>query len=87
MTTHPMESPQKRIKFTIFQRDDGTPSQSGARIALSPECLSATVLVKCKSFDEPVAEVMEELMCQTAAINSGDMTRAENMLLAQAHTS
>ncbi|MCF5087963.1 hypothetical protein GIW59_26585, partial [Pseudomonas gessardii] len=71
----------------ISQRDDETPSQSRARIALTPECLSAAVLVTCKTFDEtPVTDVVEELMRQTAAINSGDMTRAENMLLAQAHT-
>jgi hypothetical protein len=71
---------------SISNRDDETQSQFQARIALTPECLSAAVLVTCKHFDEPVTEVVEELKRQTAAMNSGDMTRAENMLLAQAHT-
>jgi hypothetical protein len=65
---------------------DKTQSQFQARIALTPECLSAAVLVTCKHFDEPVKEVVEELKRQTAAMNNGDMTRAENILLAQAHT-
>lgn len=72
--------------LSMPKRDDETQSQFQARIALSPECLSAAVLVTCKHFDEPVTEVVEELKRQTAAMNSGDMTRAEDMLLAQAHT-
>lgn len=72
--------------LSIPKRDEETQSQFQARIALTPECLSAAVLVTCKHFDEPVTEVVEELKRQTAAMNSGDMTRAENMLLAQAHT-
>lgn len=70
----------------IPKLDDETQSQFQARIAITPECLSAAVLVTCKHFDEPVTEVVEELKRQTAAMNNGDMTRAENMLLAQAHT-
>ena len=72
--------------LSILERDEETQSQFQARIALTPECLSAAVLVTCKHFDEPVTEIVEELKRQTAAMNSGDMTRAENMLLAQAHT-
>lgn len=72
--------------LSIPTHDDETQSQFQARIALTPECLSAAVLVTCKHFDEPITEVVEELKRQTAAMNSGDMTRAKNMLLAQAHT-
>jgi hypothetical protein len=34
--------------LTISQRDDKAPSQSGTRIALTPECLSAVVLITFK---------------------------------------
>lgn len=71
----------------ISQRDDETPQQAMARVSLTPECLSAAVMVDCGAMgNTPVTEVVEELRRQTAAINGGDMTRAENMLLAQAHT-
>lgn len=71
----------------ISQRSDETQSQTQARVALTPECLSAAVLASCKTFgDAPITEVVEELRRQTCAINNGDMRRAENMLMAQAHT-
>lgn len=74
-------------KLKMSKRDDETPEQAMARVVLTPECLSAAVLVDCKSFgDTPVTDVVEELRRQTAAVNRGDLTRAENMLVAQAHT-
>ncbi|WP_312196589.1 hypothetical protein [Pseudomonas luteola] len=40
-----------------------------------------------KVFGEaPITDVAQELKRQTAALHNGDMTRAESMLLAQAHT-
>lgn len=74
-------------KLKISLRDGETPSQAMARVALTPECLSAVVLVDSKMMgDVDVTEVVDELRRQTAALNSGDLTRAEDMLLAQAHT-
>ncbi|WP_256676069.1 hypothetical protein [Pseudomonas sp. SCB32] len=67
--------------------DSETASQAMARAALTPECLSAAVLVDSKMMgNTDVTEVVDELRRQTAAINSGDLTRVEGMLLAQAHT-
>ncbi len=74
-------------KLKVSLRDSETPSQAMARVALTPECLSAAVLVDSKVMgDVDATEVVNELRRQTAAINSGDLTRAEDMLLAQAHT-
>lgn len=74
-------------KLKVSLRDGETPSQAMARVALTPECLSATVLVDSKVMgDMDVTEAVDELRRQTAALNNGDLTRAEDMLLAQAHT-
>ncbi|MBX9764775.1 MAG: hypothetical protein K2Y24_17465 [Pseudomonadaceae bacterium] len=64
-----------------------TKSQRISRAVLTSENLSASVLMGCKTFaDADISDIAAELKRQTAAINSGDMTRAENMLVAQAHT-
>ena len=64
-----------------------TEEQAFARNCLTPETLSAALLVSSNLVgDSPVTDVVLELKRQTAAINNGDMTRAENMLVAQAHT-
>lgn len=64
-----------------------TEGEALARGYLTPECLSAALLVSSNMFGQaPVTDVIRELSRQTAAINSGDMTQAENMLMAQAHT-
>lgn len=58
-----------------------------ARTAMTPECLSAAVLVDSKVVArDAISEAVSELKRQTSAINQGDMTRAENMLISQAHT-
>jgi hypothetical protein len=67
--------------------NDKTEAQIMARDYLTPEILSAALLVSSDLLGKaPVIEVANELMRQTSAINRGDMTRAEDMLVAQAHT-
>lgn len=74
-------------KLKVSLHPGETPSQAMARVALTPECLSAAVLVDSQVMgDVGINEVVDELRQQTAALNSGDLTRAEDMLLAQAHT-
>lgn len=71
----------------VAKRKNNKSEQTMARLVLAPESLSAGVLMCCKNFDgASITEVAQELKRQTAAVNSGDMTRAENMLMAQAHT-
>ncbi len=74
-------------KLKVSLHPGETPPQAMARVALTPECLSATVLVDSKVMGNVgITEVVDELCQQTAALNNGDLTRAEDMLLAQAHT-
>lgn len=64
-----------------------TEEQALARNCLTPESLSAALLVSSNLLGKtPVTDVVFELKRQTAAINRGDMTRAEDMLVAQAHS-
>lgn len=66
---------------------DENEGQALARACLVPENLSAAVITSSNMLGKaPITEIARELKRQTAAINSGDMTRAENMLVAQAHT-
>lgn len=62
-------------------------SPSLAHNATSPEFLSATVLTICHSIDHSqITEMVSELNQQSAAVRADDLSRAENMLIAQAHT-
>ncbi|VVM75301.1 hypothetical protein [Pseudomonas fluorescens] len=72
-----------KVKLTMEESEE----QAFARNCLTPESLSAALLVSSNLLgNTPVTDVVLELKRQTAAINGGDMTRAENMLVAQAHT-
>jgi hypothetical protein len=71
------------VKLATEENED----QVNARKYLTPECLSAALLVSSNLLGKtPVNEVVLELSRQTDAVNRGDMSRAEDMLVAQAHT-
>ena len=71
----------------VNSSQEETEEQVFARNCLTPENLSAAMLVSGNLLGTtPVTDVVYELKRQTAAINSGDMTRAEDMLVAQAHS-
>ncbi|WP_371232433.1 hypothetical protein ACAW63_06235 [Pseudomonas sp. QE6] len=62
-------------------------NQSLARTVTGPECMSASVLTTCHNLDHSqTSEIIDELRQQTAAIHADDLSRAESMLVAQAHT-
>jgi hypothetical protein len=64
-----------------------TLEQAMAQAVTTPEYLSAAALTILQNHsDVQISEMVAELSRQTAAMNNGDMTRMENMLLAQAHT-
>lgn len=66
-----------------------TPTQekSMPHVVTSPECLAASVLAICQNVDpSQIHEMVDVLSAQSAAIHNGDMSRAESMLIAQAHT-
>lgn len=74
-------------KLTVGRREDETANQALARVSVTPEVLSG-IVIKDLGFtkDNQLSDVVLELKKQTEAINRGDMTRAENILVAQAHT-
>ena len=62
-------------------------SQALARVATTPEILSASVLTICQNIDHShINDMISEISKQSAAIHNGDLTRTESMLIAQAHT-
>ncbi|GAB3380444.1 hypothetical protein [Azotobacter armeniacus] len=81
-----MSESKDNLALRVSQKEGETPEQAMARARVMPENLAASMLVCTKLVDAPVTDLARELRQQTAAINSGDLTRAENMLMAQAHT-
>lgn len=76
-----------KLNLRAEKHPDESTNQAMARVVTSPECLSASVLTICQNIDHAqVTEMVGELSKQSAAIHSGDMKRAESMLIAQAHT-
>jgi len=68
-------------------RDQRSAEQSLAQTITTPECLSASVLTICQNVDHAsVTELVNELKRQSSAIHADDLSRAEAMLTAQAHT-
>ena len=71
----------------IEQQHKETTDQALARTVTSPEALSASVLTICQNIaPSRINEMVDELRTQTAAVHDDDLTRAESMLMAQAHT-
>jgi len=74
-------------KLQVELRHGEAPSQALARTVTSPECLSASVLKICQNIDRTeINGLITELKQQTAAVHGDDLSRAESMLMAQAHT-
>ncbi|WP_312477614.1 hypothetical protein [Stutzerimonas nitrititolerans] len=75
------------MKLEVELRRDETTNQAMARTVTSPECLSASVLTICQNIDHSeINGMVAELKKQTAAVRADDLSRAESMLAAQAHT-
>lgn len=71
------------VEFVIEENEE----KANARNYLTPECKNAALLVSSNLLGQtPFLEAVLELGRQTTAINRGDMTRAEGMLVSQAHT-
>lgn len=82
-----MRNPKDNTEVLKVKPEYGeTHGQTLARAHTMPENLSAAVLVGSGLVNAPVTDLARELRRQTEAVNNGDLTRAENMLLAQAHT-
>ncbi len=78
---------KQNTKIKMQPQESSTQSQALARTTTSPECLSAAVLTICHKLQHSDAsELVTELKQQSAAIQADDLSRAESMLIAQAHT-
>ena len=68
-------------------RQDESTDYNLAQTVTSPECLSASVLTICQDIERSqIREMISELKRQTAAVHMDDLSRAQSMLIAQAHT-
>jgi hypothetical protein len=75
------------MDLEVELRQGETTNQAMARTVTSPECLSAGVLTICQNVDRSeINGMVAELRQQTAAVRADDLSRAESMLMAQAHT-
>jgi hypothetical protein len=71
----------------LKRQQDKALAQIKAKISIAPDALSAAVLEKWTTVtNPPFKELSAELREQNAALRGGDLSRMEDMLLAQAHT-
>lgn len=63
-----------------------TGQQRIAEVSLMPELQAMSILINLDSTNFEVGCLLEALQKQSEAINSGDMSRAESMLICQSHT-
>ena len=75
------------LDLKVQLQEAETEERAMARTVTSPECLSAAVISMSRNLGATQMTDMDaELTKQSAAIHNNDMSRAESMLVAQAHT-
>lgn len=76
---------KKRDQITVFAEPEKI-DQETARILSKPETRAASIIQKFEGDGLEINSLVAEIQIQTTAMQAGDMSRAEAMLLAQAHT-
>lgn len=75
------------LDLKVQLQEAETEERAMARTVTSPECLSAAVISMSRNLGATqMTDMVAELTKQSAAIHDNDMSRAESMLVAQAHT-
>lgn len=75
------------LDLKVQLQETETEERAMARTVTSPECLSAAVISMSRNLGATqMTDMVAELTKQSAAIHDNDMSRAESMLVAQAHT-
>lgn len=69
-----------------YCREGDTPERAITRAIVQPEVQAASIIQSFDSTNLDINLLSAELRAQTAAIQSGDMSRTEAMLASQAHT-
>lgn len=76
-----------KLDYQVQLQKEETQARALARTVTTPESLSAAVLCLSKNIAlAGVNEMVDELKKQSAAVHANDLSRAESMLIAQAHT-
>lgn len=76
--------PRNKIQVVVCQGENT--DDVIARTLTRPEINAATAIQKLQGNNHEVNALARELSAQVAAVNNGDLKRAEGMLIAQAHT-
>jgi len=77
--------PRNAINVALRAKDE-PPDDAIARTLTRPTVQAALTIQKWDKDNQEVNALARELAGQVAAVNGGDLTRAEGMLMAQAHT-
>jgi hypothetical protein len=80
------DKPKAKESVTVYQKPDESPDSASARVLTQPETQAAVTVQQWQGGIVDVDEIAKELRRQTETLKSGDMHRAESMLLAQAQT-
>ncbi|HEX7687711.1 MAG TPA: hypothetical protein VF453_08390 [Burkholderiaceae bacterium] len=80
------KTPQRRTAVVVECRSVADNYPAVARTLSRPEVSAAATIEKWQPDTHDVNDLASELAAQVSAVNSGDLGRAEAMLIAQAHT-
>ena len=76
-----------RNVVVVCPRDENeSPDDACARVLTAPSLQAAATIQQWEGDDQEVNALAKELTKQIARVNTGDLGRAEGMLIAQAHT-
>ena len=77
---------KSRNAVVVLHRKGDNPDDATARTLTRPEVQAAATIQKWEGGNHEVNALVRELAAQGAAVKDGDLSRAERMLIAQAHT-
>lgn len=83
-----IEAPKRERRTAVEVRfaSDETRYRDVAKVLIPPEVNAAAVIEKWQLDTHDVNDLADELAAQVAAVHTGDLSRAEAILIAQAHT-
>lgn len=80
------KAPKAKGSVTVYQKPDESPDLATARTLTEPETQAGATVQEWQGGFVDVDAMAQELRRQTEKLKTGDMSRAESVLLAQAHT-
>lgn len=86
MTTDDKAASPKTASSIIAAKDGESSGRAMARAVLNPSIQAAVTIQEFEKSKTDLGGYMEELTAQAEAVNEGDLSRAEAILITQAHT-